>query len=96
MESLNLLLPSIPVPLIVAFLAGVFFLHRAWGQSPLRTKILQDSPKTTTENITFRRPDQAKDESTAQTVSKESDFPANWWTGKGIFDLERRAVFSKV
>ncbi|KAK2803817.1 hypothetical protein FQN50_006824 [Emmonsiellopsis sp. PD_5] len=29
-------------------------------------------------------------------VSKESDFPANWWTGEDVFLLERRAVFSKT
>ncbi|KAK2782087.1 hypothetical protein FQN52_001200 [Onygenales sp. PD_12] len=29
-------------------------------------------------------------------VSKESDFPTNWWTGEDVFLLERRAVFSKT
>src|SRR5204863_460988 len=30
------------------------------------------------------------------TVSKESDFPDSWWTGDEIFELEKRAIFSKV
>lgn len=97
MELLGLL-PTIPVPMIVALLAGIFFLHRAWGSSLLSTKVLQTESKLPTEDIATQTqtPDPASDESTAQAVSKESDFPANWWAGKGIFELERRAVFSKV
>jgi hypothetical protein len=30
------------------------------------------------------------------TVSKESDFPDSWWTGDEVFELEKRAIFSKV
>lgn len=30
------------------------------------------------------------------TVSKESDFPASWWTGDEVFELEKRAIFSRV
>lgn len=30
------------------------------------------------------------------TVVKESEFPDNWWTGKDVFELEKRAIFSKV
>lgn len=33
---------------------------------------------------------------TSQIVSKESEYPDNWWNGKDVFDLERRAIFSKV
>jgi hypothetical protein len=29
-------------------------------------------------------------------VSSESEFTAGWWTSSKIFDLERRAIFSKV
>ncbi|GAB1197424.1 hypothetical protein APSETT444_006717 [Aspergillus pseudonomiae] len=29
-------------------------------------------------------------------VSKESDFPAGWWVSKDVFELEKRAIFSKA
>ncbi|PGH12760.1 hypothetical protein AJ80_06584 [Polytolypa hystricis UAMH7299] len=29
-------------------------------------------------------------------VSKESEFPADWWTGDEVFRLEQRAIFSKT
>lgn len=29
-------------------------------------------------------------------VVKESEFPANWFDGKEVFELEKRAIFSKV
>ncbi|GAB1206966.1 hypothetical protein APSETT445_005669 [Aspergillus pseudonomiae] len=29
-------------------------------------------------------------------VSKESDFPAGWWVSKDVFELEKRAIFSKT
>lgn len=35
-------------------------------------------------------------EKISQSVSKESEFPDNWWNGKDVFELERRAIFSKV
>ncbi|RAL08349.1 putative iron-sulfur cluster-binding protein, partial [Aspergillus homomorphus CBS 101889] len=29
------------------------------------------------------------------TISKEPDFPTDWWTSSSTFELERRAIFSK-
>ncbi|KAE8151240.1 hypothetical protein BDV25DRAFT_171620 [Aspergillus avenaceus] len=29
-------------------------------------------------------------------VCKECEFPADWWTGRDIFEVERRAIFSKT
>ncbi|KAG0637951.1 Rieske [2Fe-2S] iron-sulfur domain-containing protein [Tuber brumale] len=34
-------------------------------------------------------------ESTEIRVSKESVFPANWWSSEELFQLEKRAIFSK-
>lgn len=31
-----------------------------------------------------------------EIVSKESDFPPDWLTSNHLFELERRAIFSKV
>lgn len=46
-----------------------------------------------------RRPQQeptSKHHEFSATVVKESEFPDNWWTGKDVFELEKRAIFSKV
>lgn len=82
MESL----PTIPVPIIVALLAGVFFLRHAWSHSfsekqYQRTKLPEETQTASGES---------------ESVSKESDFPADWYTGKNVYEVERRAIFSKV
>jgi hypothetical protein len=33
---------------------------------------------------------------TSVSVTKESEFPGDWFTGRDVFSLERRAIFSKV
>ncbi|KAL1987131.1 hypothetical protein VTN96DRAFT_4737 [Rasamsonia emersonii] len=46
-----------------------------------------------------RRPQQeptSKHHEFSATVVKESEFPDNWWTGKDVFELEKRAIFSKT
>lgn len=30
------------------------------------------------------------------TVTKESDYPSDWWTSTELLDLERRGIFAKV
>lgn len=67
-------------PVVVAFFAGIFFLHRAW------------KPKAWKGAKGFTSPS-AHEES---AVSKESDFPSDWWKGTATFELERRGIFSKV
>lgn len=82
MESVS---QSIPVPAIVALVTG-FVLLRAWPSAKVKTPDERlPSPAS---------PDRSQEAS--QSVSKESDFPENWWSGKDVFELERRAVFSKV
>lgn len=36
------------------------------------------------------------DNNSSPMVTKESEFPNNWWNGDDIFNLERKAIFSKV
>ncbi|CAZ85615.1 unnamed protein product [Tuber melanosporum] len=48
--------------------------------------------------ITDKLPTGPSDEGTESTeirVSKESVFPANWWSSEELFQLEKRAIFSK-
>lgn len=36
------------------------------------------------------------DEPSDPTVSKEPEIPEGWWKSREVFELERRALFSKV
>ncbi|KAE8323963.1 hypothetical protein BDV39DRAFT_217453 [Aspergillus sergii] len=78
-------------PTLLALLAGIAFLYRFWSHSLASTPKLSN-PKT---SDTFSSiPDVAKEEN--RGVSKESDFPAGWWVSKDVFELEKRAIFSKT
>ncbi|THC99627.1 hypothetical protein EYZ11_000894 [Aspergillus tanneri] len=93
MNSFNAVFPVAPAPMLVALLAGIVFLYRAWRH----LSIIGNLQLHPTKSKTFdpaTKPDAVKDE--AHNVSKEPDFPADWWTGKNVFELERRAIFSKV
>ncbi|RPB02256.1 ISP domain-containing protein [Choiromyces venosus 120613-1] len=93
----RILLTLYPTSLLVAILVFVPFYiayfsvsHRAHlslksginSKSGLRDKLLTVSSLEDTE-------------STDIGVSKESVFPANWWSSDELFHLEKRAIFSK-
>lgn len=88
---MDLLSQAVPVPALVALLAGLFFLHRAWARLQPSTK--GKIPKT---NLAEPAGSDAGPQDASQAVDKESEFPADWWSGEGVYELERRAVFSKV
>ncbi|GFF85241.1 putative dioxygenase subunit alpha YeaW [Aspergillus udagawae] len=75
-----------PTPILVALLTAIVFICRAWprGTYPKTLFIGQSEPS----------PQVSRVEDT-QAVCKESDFPENWLNSNDIFQLERRAVFSK-
>ncbi|PKX95915.1 putative iron-sulfur cluster-binding protein [Aspergillus novofumigatus IBT 16806] len=77
---------SSPTPILVALLTAIVFLCRAWprGIHPKTLLIGQSEPVP-----------QVPEADDAQAVSKESDFPEIWLNSNDIFQLERRAVFSK-
>ncbi|BCS17823.1 putative iron-sulfur cluster-binding protein [Aspergillus puulaauensis] len=68
-------------PAFVAVLAGLIFLYRARTSSTTPKTIPSPSPP----------PSPAAD-----IVSKESDFPPDWLASNQLFELERRAIFSKT
>ncbi|KAL2828177.1 Rieske [2Fe-2S] iron-sulfur domain-containing protein [Aspergillus cavernicola] len=82
----------ISFPLLLAFLSGLAFLYRLCLNQLLpststtkrhhNANTLQSGPSTTSPIPIL--------------VSKESPFPPDWLTGKPIFELERRAIFSKT
>ncbi|OJJ04743.1 hypothetical protein ASPVEDRAFT_44276 [Aspergillus versicolor CBS 583.65] len=67
-------------PALVAVLAGLAFLYRTRTSSTTPPKAIP-SPPTPAE---------------VEIVSKESDFPPDWLTSSQLFELERRAIFSKT
>lgn len=87
MEAFTLL----TAPTLLALLAGIAFLYRFWPYTSTSTSKLVNLGKyETLDTIT----DVTEEEN--RGVSKESNFPAGWWVSKDIFELEKRAIFSKV
>ncbi|KAL4995856.1 Rieske [2Fe-2S] iron-sulfur domain-containing protein [Aspergillus recurvatus] len=71
-----------PFPAVIAFLAVVMYLCR-WASYPT-TKRIHPQPQP--------RPQL---DSEPRTVIKELDLPVDWLTSRAIFELEKRAIFSK-
>ncbi|KAL2844697.1 Rieske [2Fe-2S] iron-sulfur domain-containing protein [Aspergillus pseudodeflectus] len=89
--------------LLIAFLTSLVFLYRLSRQfrcpaaSPKTSTSFTSSNTTTTTTKPNQSATTNPDEPCPSiTVKKEPPFPANWLTGKQIFDLERRALFSKT
>jgi nitrite reductase/ring-hydroxylating ferredoxin subunit len=61
---------------------------------------IEHAPKKLTRVLNLARlKDQTKEaalEASAPSVSKENDFPSDWWTSNSLYQLERRAIFSKT
>ncbi|KAL3458708.1 hypothetical protein BJX64DRAFT_291972 [Aspergillus heterothallicus] len=88
--------------LLIAFLAGLAFLYRLSKlfRSPAPTKAppARSSTPNTNASTGIRSTTKELQSHLSQSsisIAKEPDFPANWLAGKPIFDLERRALFSK-
>ncbi|KAF9891331.1 hypothetical protein FE257_004186 [Aspergillus nanangensis] len=82
MESLS---SSLPTTVLIATLTALFFLFRAWPRLVSWNK--SDSNLKST--------DHTSKPIISEAVSKESDFPLTWWVDSELFELERRAIFSK-
>lgn len=85
MESTDADYLASPASILVALVTIIFLLHRAWPHlSQTKTDKLAGSIGITSLN----NPD--------LTVSKEPEIPEGWWSGREVFELERRALFSQV
>lgn len=70
---------------LLALVTIIFLLHRAWPHlSQTKTDKVTDSIAITSLN------------NSDLTVSKEPEIPEGWWSGREVFELERRALFSQV
>ncbi|PYH94266.1 iron-sulfur cluster-binding protein [Aspergillus ellipticus CBS 707.79] len=72
---------------LVVLLAGLTFLFQMRPRS-----LLNDYKSRLSKKSKLVAPHK---ENEANVVSKESDFPTDWWAGSDLFELERRAIFSK-
>lgn len=86
MDALN---SYTPAPVLVAIMTLLFFFYRArpYLFLPDNKKLCHDESERTSH---IPQP------GLSQAVSKESEFPEAWFVGNDIFELERRAIFSKV
>lgn len=82
------------LPMLVVFLAGILFLQRTRIFQSIHDGLVLD---TNTKKSTIKNPNpESVLSSDTSNVSKESDFPQTWFTGTSTWDLEKRAIFSKV
>ncbi|KAJ5173741.1 uncharacterized protein N7500_001672 [Penicillium coprophilum] len=74
-----------PASILVALVTIIFLLHRTWPHlfQPKAEKIFDSIEKSATKNSDL-------------TVSKEPEIPDGWWSGREVFELERRALFSQT
>lgn len=76
-----------PGSLLVGVVSVALLLNGAWPRLYRRKQL---------DGFTHASSIAPNDESEALAVSKEPEVPAGWWNGREVFELERRALFSKV
>ncbi|TQB75898.1 hypothetical protein MPDQ_001499 [Monascus purpureus] len=81
-------------PMLATLLAGIAFLQRTWILPLIQGKL--QGTKRDIEPVPLTTTTTPSSSSSPYVVSKESNFPENWWTGKDVWELERRAIFSKT
>ncbi|CAI7662497.1 unnamed protein product [Penicillium crustosum] len=85
MESTDADYLASPASVLVALVTIILLLHRAWPHlSQTKTDKFTDPIAITSLN------------NSDLTVSKEPEIPEGWWSGREVFELERRALFSQT
>ncbi|KAJ5375600.1 Aromatic-ring-hydroxylating dioxygenase alpha subunit [Penicillium concentricum] len=85
MESTDADFLTSPASLLVALVTIIFLFNRVWphlSQSKA-DKIIESIASTSSNNSDL-------------AVSKEPEIPEGWWSGREVFELERRALFSQT
>jgi hypothetical protein len=82
-EASSLLSPG---TFLVGFIAILFLLTQAWPHLSRQNQAKGPSALTSRDS----------EHSSQLSVSKEPEVPEGWWSGRDAFELERRAIFSKV
>lgn len=86
MDFFNAYFLSSPASIVVALSAAVFLFNEAW-------------PRLSRQKTTYKLPNEPLAKSgpgSGLSVIKEPEVPEGWLTGRDVFELERRALFSKV
>ncbi|KAL2007371.1 hypothetical protein VTN00DRAFT_8809 [Thermoascus crustaceus] len=96
-EPLPLAVSFVPVAAsALALLVAVAYLSHKSSSLHLQNSDTQVQSRKEVSQDDVARASTIDSKTTSSTVYKESDFPENWWTDKDIFDLEKRAIFSKT
>lgn len=82
MDAVDVYFFSSPASVFVAVVTVAFLLNQARARKNQPTKLAS--------------PSIPNDSSSGPTVTKEPEVPAGWWSSREVFELERRALFSKV
>ncbi|PYH82251.1 iron-sulfur cluster-binding protein, partial [Aspergillus uvarum CBS 121591] len=82
--------PALSTPLVVGLLVGLALLSQTWTRSFLQTGFKYPLRQTK-----LLPPEVFPEPEEPIAIGKESEYPADWWTGVSTYELERRAVFSK-
>lgn len=82
-EAFSMLSPG---TLLVGFIAILFLFTQAWPRLSRQIQAQESSALTPANS----------EHSSQLSVSKEPEVPEGWWSGRDAFELERRAIFSKV
>lgn len=85
MDFVNAYFLSSPASVFVAVVTVAFLLNQAWPRLFRPKQMEKLIPTPTLDGTT-----------SSLTVSKEPEVPEGWWSSREVFELERRALFSKV
>lgn len=86
MDFLNAYFLSSPAWVVVALLTAAFLFNEAWPRLSRQKKTYKLSSE----------PLAKSGSGSGLSVIKEPEVPEGWLTGRDVFELERRALFSKV
>lgn len=87
MEFFDAYFLSSPGSIIVLLLIVAFLANGAWPRLSRQKKL--DVSRRSESPVN-------KSSGSGLSVIKEPEIPEGWWNGRDVFELERRALFSKV
>lgn len=82
MDTVDVYFFSSPASVFVAVVTVAFLVNQARARQKQSNKLAC--------------PPAANENPSDVTVTKEPEVPEGWWTSREVFELERRALFSKV
>jgi hypothetical protein len=98
MASVDLPSPRLIISIIFIFLYAILSVKLMKSSFPCLKFWVSGSDTRNEQHLMKRTSTSAvpSPQPTAQVIEKESIFSADWWCHDNVFQLERRAIFSKV